>query len=154
MSDKGTTLLQKLLATVDDERLFGMTGAEDPERCRVEIREILTALYGNAAQEWDWHIAGDIDLEKREYEGVLLFEKYAADLLGCPVEEYIDAIRFVADGRVVTRMGVEVRMQKSRGLQALNREFLYFMIGYMAQGIEEARRRLGVRAAANRQGQD
>lgn len=139
MAEQETSpLLAKLLATVNDERLFDMSGTGDPDAWRERAREIFRALYSNAAGAWDFLVYGDLYADDDpQYPGVLLFEEYD-ELVGCPIEEFRDAIRFVADGRVETREGEEIAAGGTPAAGEDDREFLYFMIGYAALGRQEA----------------
>jgi hypothetical protein len=50
------TLLDRILATVDDDRIFNMEGADDQAAARSRLREMILQVYTNAAATWDRHV--------------------------------------------------------------------------------------------------
>ena len=62
------------------------------------------------------------------------------ELVGCGVEEFRDAIRLIAEGHIVTRADKEVSVHEKTSQD--DRDFLYFMMGYMALGRHQAMKQL------------
>ncbi len=79
------TLLDRILATVDDDRIFNMEGADDPAAARSRLREMILQVYTNAAATWDRHVVRiENDAVDHRYRGVLLFRNSATNLSVAP----------------------------------------------------------------------
>src|SRR5262249_49938092 len=124
MEDRRTPkVLALLFETVDDERIFGLDLIGDKERFRQECREIFEHLYSNAVRRWNRMLDPARDGTDPEHPGVLLFERFQ-QLTTCWIESFEDGIREVAARRELPEPD--------------DRDFLYFMLGYMQCGTEEA----------------
>jgi len=143
------TLLDRLLATVDNDRIFTMEGADDPAAARSRLREMIQQVYTNAAATWDRQVVRiENDGVDHHYRGVLLFQEFSGELFGCLLEEFFDAVRLVADGKVTTRL-VNIVESDFPLVEQNDRLFLYFLLGYVAQGIEECFRSARFRGGRN-----
>jgi hypothetical protein len=121
-------LLAMLWATVTDGTTFSI-GDHSSET--EEYKAVFTHLYQAAAVAWD----EDASAEKTEYAGTLLFDKFD-DLSTCWLDCFRQGIRKVAAMS-------ELPVPKAR-------EFLYFMLGYLACGRDESLRQAGIRGEAPR----
>ena len=127
MVDKTPTLLALLQVTVDDPKLFDMSGVTDPREFKAELREAWAALYASAAWGWDDMNNPEYGGEPPELSGAALCRRFDA-LSSCWLESFEDAARRVADAGNLPAKD--------------DRDFLYFMLGVLRMSWREYLREL------------
>jgi hypothetical protein len=125
-------LLSRLWATVDDKKIFDMSGIADANAFKSECREIFEQLFDTAQACWQRSIDPwtDDDLDV-PYPGAALVERYET-LRTCWSESFEMAIRTVANQPTLP--------------DAADKNFCYFMLGVLCCGQQENERKLRTRS--------
>ena len=115
-------LLAILQATVDDEKIFDMSGVADPAEFRAELREAWRALYHNALYCWaQTFYPESSEIREPDFPGPVMNRRFDA-LSSCWLESFTTALSRTADRTDLP--------------ESNDRDFLYFMLGILAVSWE------------------
>lgn len=116
MADTIPPLLALLQLTVDNPKLFDLSGGADPEEFKAELREAWTAWYASAAWFWDDMNNPGCSDEPPELSGAALCKRFDV-FASCWLESFKDAVWWVAETGNLPEKD--------------DRDFLYFMLGVL-----------------------
>src|ERR1700688_2945955 len=88
-------VLARLLATVENERLFDMSGVDNPAAFKKELRGIWAHIYYNAVTQWNDMVEGAVESDDNDVCVAVLTGKYHV-LHTCWRGSFLDGLRAVA----------------------------------------------------------